>query len=93
MAFSVGTAVLSCIYYTYLYLPLSQFEGVGWVPRDATPGGQVGGYVKMGGQVGGALLGHPQGDLWSTPAPVVERLRRTNPLEYFNLCDPLNKIP
>nr|XP_045625180.1 uncharacterized protein LOC123774710 [Procambarus clarkii] len=69
-----------------------QFEGVGWVARDTVPAGQVGGYVKKGGQVGRALL-HPQSDRWSTPAPVVERLRRTDPMEYLNLCDPLNKIP
>ncbi|XP_042228855.1 uncharacterized protein LOC121870948 [Homarus americanus] len=69
-----------------------QFEGVGWVSRDTVPTGQVGGYVKKGGQVGRALL-HPQGDRWTTPPPVVDRLRRTDPMEYLNLCEPLNKLP
>ncbi|XP_071523390.1 uncharacterized protein [Panulirus ornatus] len=69
-----------------------QFEGIGWVARDTVPVGQEGGYVKMGGQVGQALL-HPQGDRWTTPPPVVKRLRRTDPMEYLNLCDPLNKVP
>lgn len=86
---------------TYKLLPSSfpiflfwygQFEGVRWAARDSVPVGQEGGYVKMGGQVGRALL-HPQGDRWTTPPPVVERLRRTDPMEYLNLCDPLNKIP
>ncbi|XP_042886125.1 uncharacterized protein LOC122262228 [Penaeus japonicus] len=68
-----------------------QFEGVGWVPRDTVPEGQVGGYVKMGGEVGRALL-HPQGDQWNTPTPIVTRVRKNDPMEYFNLIDPQNKI-
>ncbi|XP_066974363.1 uncharacterized protein [Macrobrachium rosenbergii] len=67
-----------------------QFEGVGWVQRDTVPM-QAGGYVKQGGEVGKALL-HPQGDLWTTPPPVVDRIRKNDPMEYLNLCDPHNKI-
>ncbi|KAK3866464.1 hypothetical protein Pcinc_028008 [Petrolisthes cinctipes] len=68
-----------------------QFDNVGWVRRDTLPRGLEGGYVKMGGQVGRALL-HPQGNCWNTPSPVVQRLRRTHPTEYFNLCDPNNQM-
>ncbi|XP_068217778.1 uncharacterized protein [Palaemon carinicauda] len=69
-----------------------QFEGVGWVQRDTVPAGQEGGYVKKDGEVGKALL-HPQGDLWTTPPPVVDRIRKNDPMEYLNLCDPVNKMP
>lgn len=60
--------------------------------RDTAPPGQVGGYVKMGGEVGRALL-HPQATRWTTPPSRLAVIRRTDPVEYFNLCDPSNKIP
>ncbi|KAK7080557.1 hypothetical protein SK128_010950 [Halocaridina rubra] len=69
-----------------------QFTGVGWVKRETVPKGQDGGYVKMGGEVGKALL-HPQGNLWNTPPPAVTRIKNNDPMEYLNLLDPLNKIP